>query len=98
MKDVGLGEPTNAWKDTANWQIRRPNNDAKSRRRAWMTITSKKNKWDQLENCQKYHSQIVVKCLYVARIGRLDILWSVNKLARSIKKWTKACDKRSSCK
>ena len=30
----------------------------------------------------------------MARIGRLDILWSVNKLARSITKWTKACDKR----
>ena len=27
-------------------------------------------------------------------IGRPDILWSVNKLARSITKWTKACDKR----
>ena len=39
-------------------------------------------------------SQIVVKCLYLARIGRPDILWSVNKLARSITKWTKACDKR----
>ena len=38
--------------------------------------------------------QIVVKCLYLARIGRPDILWSVNKLARSITKWTKACDKR----
>ena len=24
------------------------------------------------------------------------ILWSVNKLARSFTKWTKACDKRSS--
>ena len=39
-------------------------------------------------------SQFVLKCLYLARIGRLDILWSVNKLARSITKWTKACDKR----
>ena len=39
-------------------------------------------------------SQIVLKCLYLARIGRLDVLWSVNKLARSITKWTKACDKR----
>ena len=29
----------------------------------------------------------------MARIGRPDILWSVNKLARSITKWTKACDK-----
>ena len=39
-------------------------------------------------------SQIVLKCLYLARIGRPNILLSVNKLARSITKWTKACDKR----
>ena len=39
-------------------------------------------------------SQIVLKCLYLARIGRPDIQWSANKLARSITKWTKACDKR----
>ena len=39
-------------------------------------------------------SQIVLKCLYLARIGRPDILWSVNKLARSLTKCTKACDKR----
>ena len=41
-------------------------------------------------------SQIVVKCLYLARIGRPDILWSVNKLARSVTNLTKACDKRIS--
>ena len=39
-------------------------------------------------------SQIVLRCPYLARIGRPDIPWSVNKLARSITKWTKACDKR----
>ena len=39
----------------------------------------------------KVCSQIVLKCLYLARIGRPDILWSVKKLARSITKWTKAC-------
>ena len=39
-------------------------------------------------------SQIVLKCLYLARIGRPDILWSVNELARSITKCAKACDKR----
>ena len=39
-------------------------------------------------------SQMVLKCLYLARIGGLDIPWSVNKLARSITKWAKACDKR----
>ena len=42
----------------------------------------------------KVCSQIVLKCFYLARIGRPDILWSVNKLALSITKWTKACDKR----
>ena len=30
----------------------------------------------------------------MARIGRPDIPWSVNKLERSITKWIKACDKR----
>ena len=39
-------------------------------------------------------SQIVLKCLYLARIGGPDILWSVKKLARSVTKWTQACDRR----
>ena len=38
--------------------------------------------------------QIVLKCLYLARIGGPDILWSVNKLARAVTKWSKSCDKR----
>ena len=37
-------------------------------------------------------SRIVLKCFYLARIGRLDILWSVNKLARAVTKGTKACE------
>ena len=39
-------------------------------------------------------SQIDLKCLYLARIGRLGILLSVSKLARAITKWTRACGKR----
>ena len=42
----------------------------------------------------KVCSQIVLKCLYLARVGRPDILWSVYELARSTTKWTTACDKR----
>ena len=38
-------------------------------------------------------SQFVLKCLYLERIG-LDMQWSVNKLARVITKWARACDKR----
>ena len=57
-----------------------------------MTTTSKKKiSVGELSNAC---SQNVLKCFFLARIGRPDILWSVNKLARSITKWTKACDKR----
>ena len=41
-------------------------------------------------------SQNVSKCLYLIRIGRPEILWSVNQLAPAVTKWTRACDKRSS--
>ena len=41
-------------------------------------------------------SRIVLKCLYLARIVRPDILWFVNKLSRAVTKWTTACDKRLS--
>ena len=58
-----------------------------------MTTTSKKKK-KSVGELSQVCSQIVLKCLHLARIGRPDILWSVNKLARSITKWTKACDKR----
>ena len=39
-------------------------------------------------------ANIVRKVLYLARIGRLDLLWTVNVLARAVTKWTQACDKR----
>ena len=38
------------------------------------------NKGELSEVC----SHIVLKCLYLARIGRPDILWSVNKMARLV--------------
>ena len=84
----------NVWNDIVSWQIRRHNNSTKYLLHASMTISSKKKNWNPWVNCRKICSQIVLKWLYLARIGRPDILWSVNKLARSITKWTKACDKR----
>ena len=48
------------------------------------------NKGELPEVC----SHIVLRCLYLARIGQPDILWSANKLARSVIKWTQACDRR----
>ena len=39
-------------------------------------------------------SKIVLKALYLARLARPDLLYSVNALAREVTKWTAACDKR----
>ena len=54
----------------------------------------KEEKMKSVGELSKVCSQMVLKCLYLARIGRPDNLWSVNTLARPITKWTKACDKR----
>ena len=82
------------WNDIVSWQTRRLSNSTKYLLHESMTTTSKRKKQNLLENCQVHALKIVLKCFYLAWIGRLDILWSVNKLARSITKWTKACDKR----
>ena len=50
---------------------------------ASMTTTSKKKSVGEMSHVC---CQTVVKCLYSARIGRPDFLWSVNRLARSITK------------
>ena len=44
-------------------------------------------KQEELESVgafSKVCSQIVLKCLYLARVGGPDIPWSVNKLARAV--------------
>ena len=54
----------------------------------------KKEELESVEELSEVCSQIVLKCVCLERIGRPDILWSVNKLARSVTKWTQPCDKR----
>ena len=44
----------------------------------------KKEELESVGELSKVCSQIVLKCLYLARFGRPDILWSVNKLARAV--------------
>ena len=39
-------------------------------------------------------ARIVLKLLYLARVGRMHILWSVNTLAREVTRWNPACDRR----
>ena len=81
------------WNDIVSWQTRRLNNSTK-----YLPCIDdhhfKEEEMNSVGELSQVCSQIVLKCLYLARIGRPDILWSVNKLARSITKWTKACDKR----
>ena len=55
----------------------------------------KKQELEMVEELSEVCSQIVLKYQILARIiGRPDILWSVNKLARAVTKWTRACEKR----
>ena len=37
---------------------------------------------------------IVLKCLYDARRGLLDMLWTFNTLARTVAEWKRACNPR----
>ena len=76
------------WRYTTPSQVMSPTS---SLLHASMTTTLKRKKWNLLENCHKYALK-----LYLTRFGRLVILWSVNKLGRSITKWTEAFYKRLS--
>ena len=76
----------NAWEDIANWK--------KVEQINLTTINSKKEELEMVGELSKVWSQVVLKCVYLARIGRPDVLWSVNKLARSVTKWKRACDQR----
>ena len=67
-----------AWNDIVSWRTRRFSNSTKYLLHASMTTTSKKKKQNLLENCQINALKIVLKCLYLTRIGRPDILCSVN--------------------
>ena len=39
-------------------------------------------------------AQIVITSWYLARIGQLNILWTVSTLARAVTKCNRACDQR----
>ena len=54
----------------------------------------KKEELEMVGDLSNGCSQMVLKCLYLARIGRRDNLWSVNELASAVTKWTRACHRR----
>ena len=73
-------------------RIKQLGNFSKLQRHAWRSI-QRRRKWIswRIIHCLLTFFR---KCQNLARIGGPDILWSVNKLARVITKWTKAGDKR----
>ena len=68
----------------ANLQSRQLASFTKSQYHAPTTINLKKTKMGSVGEMSEVCTQIVLKCLFLARIGRLDIVCSVNKLARAI--------------
>ena len=84
----------NAWKDTACWQTKQFSNCTRSLHHALTTDLSKKEELETVGELSNVCSQNVLKCLYLARIGTPNVLWSVNKLARAVTKWTRAWGKR----
>ena len=85
----------NPLSDAANWRTRKWSTFTKFQVLAWMIVNSSRRSLKQLENCHKYAPTLSRNALYLARTGRSDILWSVNKLARAVTKWTRACGKPS---
>ena len=82
------------WNDNVSWQTRRLEQLYKVSTPCIDHNHFKEEEMKYVGKLSHVCSQIVLDCLYLERIGRPDIPWSVNKLARSITKWTKACDKR----
>ena len=84
----------NVWKYIANLRIKRVNNERTNATPCMDDHQFKEEENESVGEMSTVCSQIVPKCQYLARIGRPDILLSVNKLARAVATWTKACAKR----
>ena len=75
-----------AWRDIANWQTKQLNSYTKLELHAFDDHLVKEKEMGSVGELSKVCSQIVVRSLYLARIGRPDILWSVNIFARAVTK------------
>ena len=91
------------WRDThrrkvlnvaENWETKTSCSCIESSHLASMIIGSSKRNWKPCENCQTFALKSCGDAFILTRIGRPDLLWSVNKLARAVTKWTGACCRR----
>ena len=82
----------NALSDTVNWKTRKWSNfTTKSQALIWM-ISSIQARRTRIN--WRIVRSLLTNCLEMLVFGRPDTLWSVNKLAISLTKWTQACDRR----
>ena len=85
--------PKNTLRYTANWQRKMCLLFSRWQHHA-QTITKylRKNMKQPFSSLRVF-GKIVLRCLYVARIGRAELSWPVFALARSVTTWNKACAK-----
>ena len=83
-----------ALRGTAGWQTQKVEQLYKVSSPCLDDHQFKKEEFESVGELSNICSQTVLKCLYLARNDRPDILWSVNKLARAVTKWTQAQDRR----
>ena len=70
----------NVWEDIANWQIKKLSCSTRVSTPCLGDHQLKKEELETVGEFSNFCSHIVLKCLYVDRIVRFDMLWSVNKL------------------
>ena len=78
----------------ANWQTRKWSSFFKISSPCLDDHQFKQEELESVGELSQVCLQKFLKWLYLARTGRPDILWSVNKLARAVTKLTQICDRR----
>ena len=73
----------NVWSDIASWRTKKTPQLYQVTTPCIDDHHFKEEELGSVGEMSKVCSQIVLKCLHLASIGRPDIPWSVNKLARS---------------
>ena len=73
----------NSWKNIANWRLKTTQQFFKVATPCIDDHQFKERENESVGELSTVCSQIVLKCLDLARIGGPDIFWSVNKLART---------------
>ena len=84
----------NALIDAVTWQTRKWSSFSKFQVFAWMIINSNRKNLNQSENYHKYAHKLFWNACTWNELEDQTFLWSVNKCARVVTKWTQACGRQ----